>query len=82
MEVNNREASTSNRSLSPAAERMRRHRERRRQRLRCVMVELRETEIIGLVRRGLLHPDARSVPGEIVRREATVPVWRGERGLR
>jgi hypothetical protein len=54
-------------SLSPAAGRMRRHRERRRQRLRCVTVELRESEISALVRCGLLHPDARTVPSEIVR---------------
>jgi hypothetical protein len=53
--------------MSSAAQRMRRHRERRRNRLRCVTVELRESEIIALVRRGLLHPGARSVPGEIVR---------------
>jgi hypothetical protein len=43
---------------------MRRHRERRRHRLRCVTVELRESEIVALVRRGFLHPEARSVPGE------------------
>jgi hypothetical protein len=54
-------------SISGAAQRMRRHRERRRHRLRCVSVELRETEISALVRRGLLHPDARSEPSEIVR---------------
>jgi hypothetical protein len=54
-------------NISAAAERMRRHRERRRQRLRCVTVELRETEISALVRCGLLHPDARSVSSEIVR---------------
>jgi hypothetical protein len=46
---------------------MRRHRERRLQRLRCVTIELREREISALVRRGLLHPDARFVPSEIIR---------------
>jgi hypothetical protein len=35
---------------SAAAERMRRHRERRRDGLRCLMIELRETEIDALVR--------------------------------
>jgi hypothetical protein len=34
------------------AERMRRHRERRRQRLRCLTIELRDGEIEGLIRRG------------------------------
>ena len=43
--------------LRPAAERMRLHRERRRQGLRCLMVELREREIRALVDIGLLRPD-------------------------
>ena len=34
---------------SPAAERMRRHRERRRDGLRCLTIELRETEIDALI---------------------------------
>jgi hypothetical protein len=45
---------------SPAAERMRLHRERRRRRLRCLMVELRETEIDSLARQGLLKPEMRN----------------------
>ena len=45
---------------SPAAERMRRHRERRREGLRCVTIELRETEIDVLVQKGLLRSDARN----------------------
>jgi hypothetical protein len=45
---------------SPAAERMRRHRERRREALRCVTIELRETEIDVLVQKGLLKADARN----------------------
>jgi hypothetical protein len=45
---------------SPAAERMRRHRERRREGLRCVTIELRETEIDVLVQKGLLKADARN----------------------
>jgi hypothetical protein len=40
---------------SAAAERMRRHRERRRDGLRCVTIELRETEIDALTRRGFLN---------------------------
>ena len=39
---------------SAAAERMRRHRERRRDGLRCFMIELRETEIDAFIRKGLL----------------------------
>jgi len=39
---------------SAAAERMRRHRERRRDGLRCLMIELRETEIDALARNGFL----------------------------
>jgi hypothetical protein len=51
---------------SPAAERMRRHRERRREGLRCLTVELRETEIDALVRRGLLDNEKRDHLGAIV----------------
>jgi hypothetical protein len=40
-------------SRSAAAERMRRHRQRRRDGLRCFMIELRETEIDALIRKGL-----------------------------
>ncbi len=42
---------------NPAAERMRRSRQRRRDGLRFFGVELRATEIDTLVARGLLHPD-------------------------
>ena len=45
---------------SAAAERMRVHRERRRQGLQCIIVELRETEIDALVRRGLLEAETRN----------------------
>jgi hypothetical protein len=46
-------------TCSAAAERMRAHRERRRQGLRCLMIELRETEIDALIRKGLLKPETR-----------------------
>jgi hypothetical protein len=46
-------------SRSPAAERMRRHRQRRRDGLRCFMIELRETEIDALIRNGLLAAENR-----------------------
>ncbi len=54
-------------SISPAAARMRLYRERRRNKLRCVTIELRDSEIGALVRHGLLKPEARSRPNEIVR---------------
>jgi hypothetical protein len=44
---------------SAAALRMRRSRERRRDGLRCLRVELRETEIDALIRLGFLQADAR-----------------------
>jgi hypothetical protein len=46
-------------SLSAAALRMRRHRERRRDGLRCTTIELRDSEVTALVRKGLLDADAR-----------------------
>lgn len=46
-------------SLSPAAERMRRHRERQREGLLWLGVELRETEVEALVRRGVLSEEGR-----------------------
>jgi hypothetical protein len=51
----------SNESAAPsaAADRMRRHRQRRRDGLRCFMIELRETEIDALIRNGLLPPENR-----------------------
>ncbi len=45
---------------STAAERMRRHRERRRDGLRCLTIELRETEIDALIRQRLLNPETRN----------------------
>ena len=47
-------------SPTPAAERMRRYRERRREGMRCVWVELHETEIDALVQRGLLKEETRN----------------------
>ena len=49
-------------SLSPAAERMRLFRERRRKGLRCVTIELHEDEIDVLVRKGLLNAEMRNDP--------------------
>jgi hypothetical protein len=50
------------RHTSPAAERMRQHRERRRQGLRCLMIELHVTEIEALVGMGLLQAKMRDDP--------------------
>jgi hypothetical protein len=50
---------TPERAGSAAAERMRLHRERRRLGLRCLTIELRETEIDSLIRRGLLRAEMR-----------------------
>ena len=46
--------------LTPAAIRMRLYRDRRRKKLRCVTIELRETEIDWLIRRGLLNSEMRN----------------------
>jgi hypothetical protein len=48
-----------NHSPGPAALRMRRSRERKRDGLRCFRIELRETEIDALIRLRLLQADAR-----------------------
>jgi hypothetical protein len=45
---------------STSAIRMARHRDRRRKGLRCVTIELRESEVEVLVRRGWLSPDDRA----------------------
>jgi hypothetical protein len=47
-------------SRSAAAERMRAHRERRRAGLRCLTVQLFETEIDELIRKGFLKEVARN----------------------
>lgn len=51
---------------SRAAERMRRHRQRRRDGLRCFVIELRETEIDALVSKGLLKQETRNSANEII----------------
>jgi hypothetical protein len=52
---------------SAAAERMRLHRERRRMGLRCLTIELRETEIDALIHRGLLRADMRNDPSAVTK---------------
>ena len=47
---------------SAAAKRMRAHRQRRRDGLRCLIIELRETEIDALIRKGMLNANTRHDP--------------------
>ena len=56
---------TVERSTSRAAERMRLHRERRRNKLRCLTIELREREIDALIKMGLLKPETRNVTYDV-----------------
>ena len=51
---------------STAAARMRRHRERRRDGLRCLNIELRATEIEALIDRRLLKPETRNDAKSII----------------
>ena len=52
--------------ISPAAARMRRHRQRRREGLRCLTVQLRETEIDMLIFKALLKPEMRNSKNAII----------------
>ena len=52
--------------ISPAAERMRRYRERRHNGRRCVTLEILQSEIDALVQKGLLGRETRNDPIEIV----------------
>jgi len=51
---------------SAAAERMRAHRQRRRDGLRCLTVELRDSEIDALIRKQLLKSERRNDLSAIV----------------
>ncbi len=53
-------------TISSAAERMRRYRQRRRDGLRCLNIQLRETEIDTLIRKGLLKPEPRNDANAII----------------
>jgi hypothetical protein len=65
--ANNTERTPISAGRSSAAERMRRHRERRRDGLRCLIIELRETEIDALIRHGLLlNGETRNDPSAII----------------
>jgi hypothetical protein len=47
-------------STNPGAERMRRHRQRRRDGMRCLQLEIRDTEIDELIQRKLLKEETRN----------------------
>jgi len=50
---------------SAAAQRMRLHRERRRQGLRCLTIQLRETEVDALIDKGMLNAEMRNDPSAV-----------------
>jgi hypothetical protein len=52
---------------STAAQRMRRHRQRQRNGMRCLTIELRETEIEALIYRGLLKWETRNDRSAIIK---------------
>jgi hypothetical protein len=53
-------------STNPSAERMRRHRQRRRDGMRCVQLEVRETEIDELIHQKLLKSEMRNDKQSVV----------------
>ena len=57
--------SAESRARSAAAKRMRRHRERRQEGLRCLMIELREAEIDALIGMKLLRAEMRNDPSAV-----------------
>jgi hypothetical protein len=58
---------------------MRLHRERRRNGMRCLIIELHETEIDALIRKGLLKPETRNDPSAV--REALYTFLDGTLGV-
>ena len=56
---------TETRTQSAGAQRMARHRSRRRNGLRCITIEILDVEIDLLIRRGWLARDRRSDPVEV-----------------
>ena len=58
-------SNTASASRSAAAQRMRRHRERRQMGLRCIMLQVWDREIETLIRRGLLPAEMRNDLHEI-----------------
>ena len=62
-------------SLSDAARRMRLYRERRRRGLSCIKVQLRRSEVDGLIASGLLKPAERQDRGALAA-AINPPEWR------
>jgi hypothetical protein len=54
-------------TISPAAERMRRSRQRRRDGLRSLRIELRETEVDALIESGFLDERGRNDSSAVIR---------------
>jgi hypothetical protein len=50
---------------SPAAARMRLHRDRRRHGLRCLTIEIRDREVDTLIEKGFLSRELRHDPGAV-----------------
>jgi hypothetical protein len=53
-------------STTPGAERMRRHRQRRRDGMRCLQLEIRDTELDELIRRKMLKEETRNDKQSII----------------
>jgi hypothetical protein len=53
-------------SHRPNADRMRRHRDRRRNGIRCVTIELYEQEVQALVNKGWLKAETRNDPAALI----------------
>jgi hypothetical protein len=53
-------------NISAGAERMRRHRQRKREKLRSLRIELRETEVDALIDAGFLEQETRDDPDAII----------------
>jgi len=64
---------------TPAAERIRLHRDRRRRGLRCLLIELRETNVDALIRRGLLEQETRNDRNAVLSNVGTGTVTRNMR---
>jgi hypothetical protein len=74
-------------NTSSVAERMRRHRQRRPNGLRCLLIELRETEITKLIHEGFLAAEARDDSSAVTRAfyeflDCSNPVTRNKIGRR
>jgi hypothetical protein len=55
------------RSISAAAQRMRRHRQRKREGMRSLQIELRETDVDALIESGFLDERSRDDANAVIR---------------